>query len=663
MASMNPLTARVGEIVLTGAAQKALDLGFDKLKSVLTRVRTELNTPQYEIDKALSDHQLEVRKWAAEVSFSESPLGRRLSDIFVPLSIYDSRRRSSFEDASIPERDLEKTLAADKRCCIIFGQPGGGKTTALKHLCQRFYDDPSFFPHYQLLIRIHLRDINLGQTSTAPEYIRRMLQEMLRLRISYPVELSNEESSNARRAIRDSVVVDWLNTVQALMILDGFDEITLKSRRDLVVEEIRRLASQLTDAAFILTTRSGEFSAHVDRVNCVEIRPFTKKQIERFAGSWLGKADSKRFLAQLKKSPYHDTAIRPLTLAHLCVIFERSKKIPSKPKTVYRKIVRLLLEDWDQEKSVTRESAYSGFESDRKEEFLANIAFELTRRFKTTTFSTDNLRACYQEIHGNFGLPGSHATKVVDEIETHTGLFFQSAQDRFEFSHKSLQEFLAAEFIVRMPSITKNMIELQTMPDELAVATAISSQPSEYLTELVGHHFNQIKLSFHFMRSFVNRLLIEDPDFEETPRVGCALLALYSQYLRALISHDQQLSLFVLDQLGREFDTLRDKIRQRVTMAELDEAFERSESTHTFEGEVVWQLTRKKERQGRLRRADLSILPDQIFVRASLLAHQGGEVDLTSETAEGASATSQLRALSRRSSGRRGASPRRRVTG
>ena len=77
----------------------------------------------------------------------------------------------------------------------------------------------------------------------------------------------------------------------------------------------------------------------------------------------------------------------------------------------------------------------------------------LTRRFKTTTFSTDNLRACYQEIHGNFGLPGSHATKVVDEIETHTGLFFQSAQDRFEFSHKSLQEFLAAEFIVRMPSI------------------------------------------------------------------------------------------------------------------------------------------------------------------------------------------------------------------
>jgi hypothetical protein len=158
------------------------------------------------------------------------------------------------------------------------------------------------------------------------------------------------------------------------------------------------------------------------------------------------------------------------------------------------------------------------------------------------------------------------------------------------------------------------------MPDELAVATAISSQPSEYLTELVTGHFNQIRTSFQFTRSFVNRLLIEDPDFEETPRVGFALLALYSQYLRALINHDQQLSLFVLDQLGREFEILSRKIRQRVTMAELDGVFDRNESTHTFEGEVVWQLTRKKERQGRLRRADLSVLPDELYVREGLLA-------------------------------------------
>jgi hypothetical protein len=621
IAGMDPALERLGELALTTGTRKALDLGFDKLKSVLTRVKTELSTPQYEIDKAISDHQAEVRTWAAGISFSETPLGRKLSDIFVPLNIYVSKRRNQYDHEPIPDVDLEDTLTHDRRSCIIFGQPGAGKTTALKHLCQRFFEDPKFLPNYSVLIRIHLRDLNIVQSTSLPEYIRRLLQEMLRLRISYPSELAGEDNVSARRSIRDSVIADWLNAVHVLLILDGFDEITLKQRRDLVVEELRRLSTQLTDASFILTTRSGEFNAHVERTKCVEIRPFSQQQIARFAACWLGEADATKFLSQLKQSPYHDTAIRPLTLAHLCVIFERSKRIPSKPKTVYRKIVRLLLEDWDQEKSVIRESAYANFEADRKEEFLANLAYELTRLFKTTAFSTGRLVTCYEMIHDNFGLPLSHAAKVVDEIETHTGLFFQSGQDRFEFSHKSLQEFLTAEFIVRMPSIPKNMIELQLMPDELAVATAISSQPSEYLTQLVMNHFNQIKTSFQFTRSFVNRLLIEDPDFEETPRVGFALLALYSQYLRAIVHHDQQLSLFVLDQLGREFSILRQKIRQRITMSELDDVFDRTESTHTFEGEVIWQLARKGTKQGRLGRADLGVLPRELYVRDSLLAH------------------------------------------
>jgi hypothetical protein len=617
---MDPEVGKLTELVLSAGARKALDLGFDKLKSVLTRVKTELSTPQYEIDKAVSDHEAEVRTWAAEISFTETPVGRRLSDIFVPLNIYTSRRRSLYDQETLPDVDLEETLAADKRSCIILGQPGAGKTTALKHLCQRFFDDEAFLPNHQILIRIHLRDLNISQSTTVPEYIRRFLQETLRLRISYPKDLEGEGNSGARRAIRDSVITDWLNAVHALLILDGFDEITLKIRRDLVVEELRRFSAQLTDASFILTTRSGEFSAHIERTNYIEIKPFSQEQIAKFAVCWLGGVDAKKFLSQLQQSPYHDTAIRPLTLAHLCVIFERSKRIPSKPKTVYRKIVRLLLEDWDQEKSVVRESAYADFEADRKEEFLANLAYELTCMFKTTSFSTVTFLKCYEMIHGNFGLPLAQATKVVDEIETHTGLFVQGGQDRFEFSHKSLQEFLTAEFIVRMPSIPKNMIELQIMPDELAIATAISSQPSEYLTQLVINHFNQIKTSFQFTRSFVNRLLVEDPDFEETPRVGFALLALYSQYLRALVHHNQQLSLFVLDQLGKEFSILRDKIRQRVTMDELDDLFDRSESTHTFEGELVWLLTRKREKQGKLRRADLSVLPDELYVRESLLA-------------------------------------------
>jgi predicted NACHT family NTPase len=170
--------------------------------------------------------------------------------------------------------------------------------------------------------------LNLVAPTNAPEYIRRTLQDLLRLRICYPNELAGEENIGSRRAIRDQVLADWLNTVQALIILDGFDEITLKTRRDLTIEELRRIAPQLSSAAFIMTTRSGEFSSHIENVKVVEIKPFSSIQIDTFVERWLINQDAKKFMLQLHNSPFRDTAIRPLTLAHLCVIFEKSGRIP-----------------------------------------------------------------------------------------------------------------------------------------------------------------------------------------------------------------------------------------------------------------------------------------------------------------------------------------------
>ena len=59
----------------------------------------------------------------------------------------------------------------------------------------------------------------------------------------------------------------------------------------MVVEELRKLAVHLTDAAFVMTTRSGEFSAHIERAWTVEIKPFSSEQINDFAARWLGADD------------------------------------------------------------------------------------------------------------------------------------------------------------------------------------------------------------------------------------------------------------------------------------------------------------------------------------------------------------------------------------
>ena len=59
MAIMDQGAQDLAGLALSIAAKRALELGFDKLTTVLTKVRASLSAPQYEIEKALSDHQKE----------------------------------------------------------------------------------------------------------------------------------------------------------------------------------------------------------------------------------------------------------------------------------------------------------------------------------------------------------------------------------------------------------------------------------------------------------------------------------------------------------------------------------------------------------------------------------------------------------------------------
>jgi len=78
------------------------------------------------------------------------------------------------------------------------------------------------------------------------------------------------------------------------------------------------------------------------------------------------------------------------------------------------------------------------------------------------------------------------AQQVVNELETHTGLFIQSGYEQFEFAHKSLQEYLAAEYLVKLPSIPPERRILFKLPNELAIAVTISSNPSDYIIQVAS---------------------------------------------------------------------------------------------------------------------------------------------------------------------------------
>lgn len=329
--------------------------------------------------------------------------------------------------------------------------------------------------------------------------------------------------------VKEEAIFSFLNYINPILVLDGFDELKDSSAKTIVLNELRKISSKLTDSKIVLSCRTGEFTYDLEYSNTYEIAPLSSKQIELFVNKWLNDSTkAKDFLLKVGNSPFAETSIKPLSLAHLCAIYERIGNVPEQPKTVYRKVVNLLIEEWDEQRRVIRESAFSGFEADQKFEFLTHLAFFLTTKYRSTIFSVSEFESAYQSICEYHSLPKGRASDVVKELESHTGVFVESGYDKFEFVHKSIQEYLSADYLTKLPSLNSVKKDFETLGSELAIAVSISSNSSLYYKELILNYFLRLELSKSFYSAFASRIVSENPSFKQDELVSVATLVLIS---------------------------------------------------------------------------------------------------------------------------------------
>ena len=229
---------------------------------------------------------------------------------------------------------------------ILLGGPGAGKTTSMKYLCQAlFYDESFYSERFSFPILVKFRDLNNIKNTPDSLVIVDHIYNTLGLKLDLPEELRRSDAAAERQAIRENFVINVLESLNVLLILDGFDELTQVTKRKDSIKQISNLAAHLDSSTLVLTSRTGDFVYHIDNTVGSEISPLSKEQISDFAVKWLRDEETASdFVQRIQDSPFADTTIRPLTLAHLCAIYERIGKIPEKPKTIYKKIVYLLLE-------------------------------------------------------------------------------------------------------------------------------------------------------------------------------------------------------------------------------------------------------------------------------------------------------------------------------
>jgi len=350
------------------------------------------------------------------------------------------------------------------------------------------------------------------------------------------IKYIDREGKDAKRYeyyYNDKLLIDFiagfLNQTKCFLLIDGLDEIDLTTIK-ILEAEINELSLKLNECKMIVTMRSGDYSfeKHIGGLSVLELCPLSHNQIIRIAKKWVD--DPSSFLKTIKDKPYYDLVDRPLFLTHILVLFQKYGYLPEQPADVYHRIIRLILEEWDAQRGIRRVSRYGGFNSDRKIKFLSALSYRLTYIKKSKEFSHDELIHSYNALRMSFDLPINEAEKVANEIESHTGLIIKSFGDKFEFSHLSLQEYLCANYLVSMPISDILGPYIEEYPAPVALATAISSEPGLWFSNLISTKNIYLRLSAGSLKSFLSRLLLEKPIFQRSDQLGISTICLLSDY-------------------------------------------------------------------------------------------------------------------------------------
>ncbi len=510
-----------------------------------------------DIKNSIIYHLKETNNWSKEISFKDTNEAKSIFQVYIELNFYLTPKRQHFFDESVNESILvDELFDRNQSNLVILGQPGAGKTTTMKRIVQNYFikEQKHNFPivirlrnlnnrknidiskrptkHTLLKYIVNLLGIQFNTNKIDLKSESKLISEInnanFNLETSKGISILNRlsetdkkiqkiqlENESLNNTLFLNTVINLIDSLNVLLVLDGLDEVNESDRGDVILD-IQSIALGLKESRLVLTSRTGDFHQHIENTTVYEVCPLSEEQAKLFISKWLNDEESaEELLNQIKDSPFADTTIRPLTLSHLCALYERYKRIPEKPKSVYRKIINLLLEEWDLQRNVFRESKYSKFEIDRKREFLANLAFHLMKIHNKSIFERHDLIEAYSEIRFNFGLPENECQNVINEIESHTGIFVQSGYAKYEFVHKSIQEYLAAEYIVKLPKLPDGDILIK-MPSVLALVVAISSNPTEFFSSFIFDRFKSlffIQKSSSFIISFLNRLVLEKPDF------------------------------------------------------------------------------------------------------------------------------------------------------
>ncbi len=494
-----------------------------------TKFRSNSLTETIWIDNSpkeyLKQHVNYLYNWSSEISIKQLIRSKELKSVFLDLELNLVKR--SVSDSIKNDRSFKASLLHlyDKNL-LVLGNPGAGKTTTIKKNIQECLTNTSKVPILLQFRKLSDRDL---------------LYDQLLRSFGVIIKAKKELEPHELKSLRRKALIDLINQHDVLLCLDGLDELPLTIKNE-VIMDLDDLLLNVDNGKIIITCRTGGYVKGLKNVEELEIAPLSDNQINEFSYSWLGQKNGKLLIEKINLTPYKGTEVRPLTLAHLCAIFERTKDIPEQPSEIYSDIARLLIKEWDQDRLIIRSPTIKNFNVRKKELFLENLSYFLRIKGKKGDFNYKDYCASYEKIKNKLSLSETDRDAVIEEIEIHTGLILKNGYRNYEYSHLSMQEYFTAQYLVKLTNAAKTWEHGLTLLDEHAIATTLSSESNEYFIDIISRVIDSETDHDRpqFITKYITRLNIEKPTFDPDLRFGfvCFILLIVVGFL------NEQLKIF-----------------------------------------------------------------------------------------------------------------------
>ncbi|HEY6529020.1 MAG TPA: NACHT domain-containing protein [Cellvibrionaceae bacterium] len=412
-------------IILAAAIKKGLSFAQRILNPIISQVESELSgKAQLAAHNFLRGYSKYLENAFERHSFFNSVVfknqQKKLLDYYIPLTIQNDQNQIPLKIDEYPKEAIEKI-----KHILIQDTAGMGKSTLLKFLFIECISNEAGIP-----IFIELRKLN--KKTTLKQFISSLL-------------------SDAKGRWNEEVFFRILESGKFVFFFDGYDEISEEDRGK-VTSDIKLFIEKSPRNTFFITSRAEEGLGAFPSFLKHNILPLTENEsftlIRKYARSELAESLIERLKLPENRS-IHEFLANPLLTSLLFKSFEFKQKIPLKRHIFYRQVYESLFETHDlaKEGGEFDRQKRSGIDVDRFDKILSAFG---AITYKNKSLEMDKFSAL-QYLEQAKQLATEKKIIASDFLHdlTHAVPLLVEEGTQLRWSHKSIQEYFAAQYICR----------------------------------------------------------------------------------------------------------------------------------------------------------------------------------------------------------------------